>query len=185
MPLIDFVSSLKDNPYFGAGFGLVGVGTALAVLRKGSQYGTVLFRRYYMTTLEVTSRDKSYHWLLQWINTQGRHTTQHLSVETAFVQVSKLIGRFYYIVKKLQCMVQQKATLSYRHDTMHRDYDLVVSLGLPIHKSLSVELDVPVTVEQIDTYLFSDATKFGTNRKSSAESVAGSVLEIAVLVVKP
>ena len=86
MPLADFISSLKENQFFGAGFGLVGVGAFLAIARKGSQYALSFFQRYGLTTLEITSRDKSYQWLLHWINAQGQRT-QHLSVQTAFYQV--------------------------------------------------------------------------------------------------
>ncbi|MBN3308428.1 mitochondrial chaperone BCS1 [Amia ocellicauda] len=85
MPFSDFLGALKDNPYFGAGFGLVGVGTALAVARKGAQLGMIAFRRHYMITLEVPSKDKSYQWLLSWI-TKHAHRTQHLSVETSYMQ---------------------------------------------------------------------------------------------------
>ncbi|XP_065357050.1 mitochondrial chaperone BCS1 [Calliphora vicina] len=86
MPLNELISSLSTNPYFGAGFGLFGIGAGAAILRKGLQGGLVLFRRHLMITLEVPCRDKSYQWLLQWITTRGARETQHLSVETSFVQ---------------------------------------------------------------------------------------------------
>lgn len=86
MTIVDYVHTLSDNPYFGAGFGLFGIGAGAALLRKGMQTGIMLFRRHYMITLEVPCRDKSYQWLLQWITHKGARGTQHLSVETSFEQ---------------------------------------------------------------------------------------------------
>lgn len=73
-------------PLVAAGFGLVGVGAGLAVLRRGLQLGTVLFKRHYTVTLEVPSRDRSYQWLLQWITARAARNTQHISVETTYTQ---------------------------------------------------------------------------------------------------
>lgn len=86
MPLNDVVSELASNNLFTAGFGLFGVGASAALLRKAMQGAFILFRRHYMITLEVPCRDKSYQWLLQWISQKGARKTQHLSVETSFVQ---------------------------------------------------------------------------------------------------
>ncbi|KAF2346151.1 BCS1 N-terminal [Trinorchestia longiramus] len=87
MGLQDIITSLSDNPYFGAGFGLFGLGAATAVLRKGLMIGSLLFRRHYTTTLEVPCRDKSYQWVLTWITEKGAQNTQHLGVETKFTQI--------------------------------------------------------------------------------------------------
>ncbi|KAK7864167.1 hypothetical protein R5R35_004083 [Gryllus longicercus] len=86
MVLSEYISSLSENPYFGAGFGLFGVGAAAAVLRKALQGSVILLRRHCMITLEVPCRDKSYQWLLHWITHKGARQTQHLSVETSFEQ---------------------------------------------------------------------------------------------------
>ena len=85
MGISELLATLGDNPYFGAGFGLIGIGTGIAMLKKSSQMGMIMFRRHYMTTLEVPSRDKSYYWLLEWLGARGMYT-QHLSVETTFRQ---------------------------------------------------------------------------------------------------
>ena len=85
MAIGEYIAALKDNPYFGAGFGLVAVGAFLAVAKKGAQYGTIALRRHLLMTLEVPSKDKSYYWLLQWITVNARRA-QHLSVETTFQQ---------------------------------------------------------------------------------------------------
>lgn len=44
MGLIEYAKTLADNPYFGAGFGLVGIGAGAAVLRKISQGAMIYFR---------------------------------------------------------------------------------------------------------------------------------------------
>ena len=81
-------SSLDGNPYFSAGFGLGLLGTGLAALRGGAKAAATLAQRHLLVTLEVTSKDKAYPWVLQWLTAQATRpgaaaaAAQHMSVDT-------------------------------------------------------------------------------------------------------
>ena len=65
-----FFSALQSNPYFEAGFGLSLFGTALAAARGGAKGMTTMARRHMLVTMEVTSKDRAYPWVLSWLTEQ-------------------------------------------------------------------------------------------------------------------
>lgn len=76
---------LSSNPYFSAGFGLGILGTGLTLARGAGRAALTLAQRHLLVTLEVTSKDRSYPWVLALLTAQaGRRATlgQHLSVDT-------------------------------------------------------------------------------------------------------
>ncbi|KAJ3340084.1 hypothetical protein HDU93_007426 [Gonapodya sp. JEL0774] len=77
-------AAFEGNPYFTAGFGLFGVGTALAVLRKGFVQGASIARRRLLVTLEIPSKDKAYPWVLNWMTSSPTASAWNptLSVQT-------------------------------------------------------------------------------------------------------
>ncbi|KAJ1964379.1 Complex III assembly protein translocase and chaperone [Dipsacomyces acuminosporus] len=72
--MVDFTTVLSDNPYFSAGFGLIGVGAGVAVLRQGARRGADLVRRQLLVSMEIPSHDKSYQWVLGWLSRRGAET---------------------------------------------------------------------------------------------------------------
>ena len=49
----DYLTSLGENPYFGAGAGLFGVGVVTQAARKGSVILSSILKRKYVLTMEV------------------------------------------------------------------------------------------------------------------------------------
>lgn len=83
---------ISDNAFFGAGVGLIGVTAGLAMVRQGLVQATSIARRRLFVTLEIPSKDKSYHWFLQWMASNQekgairRMWNPALSVETQVVK---------------------------------------------------------------------------------------------------
>ena len=75
---------LGQNPYFSAGFGLMGLGAGLAIARQGLIKGTSIMKKQLLVTLEIPSRDKSYLWFLHWMARQQARRAHHLAVETQY-----------------------------------------------------------------------------------------------------
>ena len=77
---------LEGNPYFSAGFGLGLLATASAAMRGAGKAAVTMAQRHLLVTLEVTSKDKAYPWVLQWLTRQAEAANssvgQHLSVDT-------------------------------------------------------------------------------------------------------
>ncbi|KAJ7172273.1 P-loop containing nucleoside triphosphate hydrolase protein [Mycena filopes] len=86
-PASSLLSFAADNPYFQAGFGLLGVGAAMTVARTGSIWGATVLRRRMLVSLEIDNRDRAYDWFLAAASSASRSAapwirSHELSVET-------------------------------------------------------------------------------------------------------
>jgi len=80
-------SFLQGNPYFGAGFGLAVLGFAGQLLKRGVGTAYLAAQRKYLISLEVTSKDPSFHWVLRWVNHQFEGKARRLILQTHRKQV--------------------------------------------------------------------------------------------------
>eukprot|EP00667_Euglena_gracilis_P012132 EG_transcript_12438 len=82
---MDVLGALQGNPYFSAGAGLYGVGIGLMMARGGSRVAVDFIKRYYLTTIEMTNKDPSYSWLLDWMGQSQKVNFQQMSVQSSAV----------------------------------------------------------------------------------------------------
>lgn len=81
-------SSMSKNPLFAGGVGIASLGVGAAIVRRGLLSGLLLAQKYFTVSLEIPSKDRSYQWMLHWINRHTSGKTQHLGVETTFTQLN-------------------------------------------------------------------------------------------------
>jgi chaperone BCS1 len=86
-----------ENEVFSGGFGLAILALGAKFLRGGSSAALTVIRKNIFITLEVTSKDRSYPWVLQWISAQGKRT-QHLSVDTCLSSVGGRVSTSFSFV---------------------------------------------------------------------------------------
>ncbi|KAL4794615.1 BCS1 N terminal-domain-containing protein [Aspergillus venezuelensis] len=63
------LAQLTGNPFFTAGFGLAGLGVGVRVAQRGLRRGADLLRRRMLVEVEITHKDDSYQWFLNWMKT--------------------------------------------------------------------------------------------------------------------
>ncbi|KAI9775894.1 MAG: hypothetical protein M1835_005669 [Candelina submexicana] len=80
-----FLSQLKSNPFFTAGFGLAALGTVAAVAQRGARQGAALIRRRLLVDIEINVHDESYQWFLHWMS---RYQSAQLSNSTLLPSTS-------------------------------------------------------------------------------------------------
>uniref|UniRef100_A0AC35UAB9 Mitochondrial chaperone BCS1 n=1 Tax=Rhabditophanes sp. KR3021 TaxID=114890 RepID=A0AC35UAB9_9BILA len=80
------ISSLTSNQFFSAGAGLAGLGFAATLGRRFMIIGNALFRRRFMTSLQLNNEDPAYSWVLDYINKQSSSKTRNVSVNSIVSQ---------------------------------------------------------------------------------------------------
>eukprot|EP01038_Epipyxis_sp_PR26KG_P013543 gene13543-18167_t len=94
--LFDFQSLLASNSVFSGGIGLAVLAGSAQFLRQGSRIGLQILKRNFLVTLEITSKDRAYPWVLQWLNARSS-SNRHLSVETSLSASNSNIVRFSFV----------------------------------------------------------------------------------------
>ena len=74
--------AMLSNPYFSAGAGLWVLTVGGMLGRQASVMFSALMRRKFVVSLEVSSRDSGYEWMLRWLASQHSFKVQQMSVLT-------------------------------------------------------------------------------------------------------
>lgn len=87
----DFLELFQtDNPVFTGGIGLGLLAVGAKGLSSGYSTALLLLKRHFLVTLEITSKDRAYPWVLQWLTSHSKKN-QHLSVETTFKPINSIV----------------------------------------------------------------------------------------------
>lgn len=78
---------MSANPYFQAGAGIYCLTFAAVIGRYGSQMVSSMMKRKFVVSMEMTNRDPSYDWVMQWMSRHPTFSFQQISVITQNVTI--------------------------------------------------------------------------------------------------
>ncbi|KAL3482358.1 BCS1 N terminal-domain-containing protein [Aspergillus californicus] len=120
-------SQLTSNPFFTAGFGLAGLGAGVRLGQKGLRHGADLLRRRMLVEVEITHRDDSYPWFLQWMTLYQQsqlNTAQSAASRSGFVD--SILRRF---TPRMRNLSMQTQNVKQPNGAIHTHFTLVPGPG--------------------------------------------------------
>lgn len=96
-PFAEWSIAAASNPYFSAGIGLFGVGTAVTFLKHAFINAFQVYKKIVITSMEITSKDPIYHWLLPYLTKNAVVHSHRYSVH-ANVKKMHMKDAFYWLV---------------------------------------------------------------------------------------
>nr|CCC92135.1 unnamed protein product [Trypanosoma congolense IL3000] len=76
------LGSMAQNPFFSAGVGLYFITFAAAAVRSASVMLKAALRRRFVISMEITSQDESYGWMVRWLASNPAFQVQQVNVTT-------------------------------------------------------------------------------------------------------
>ncbi|KAI9789878.1 MAG: hypothetical protein M1833_002144 [Piccolia ochrophora] len=122
-------TQLSSNPFFTAGFGLAGLGAALAFAQRGVRQSASLLKRRLLVDVEISRNDESYQWFLHWMS---QYQSRQLSERGKLTSLRKdgviasLVRRF---TPGLHHLSIQTSKASNPNGSLHTQFSLVPGPG--------------------------------------------------------
>ncbi|OJJ44306.1 hypothetical protein ASPZODRAFT_135112 [Penicilliopsis zonata CBS 506.65] len=120
-------SQLTSNPLFTAGFGLAGLGAGLGLAQKGVRHGAALIRRRMLVDVEISIKDDSYPWFLNWMTLYQQAqmgSAQSAASRSGFME--RVLQKFTPGMRHLSIQTQK---IEHANGAIHAHFALVPGPG--------------------------------------------------------
>ncbi|KAI9843599.1 MAG: hypothetical protein M1838_002531 [Thelocarpon superellum] len=128
----NLIAQLSANPFFTAGFGLAGLGAAIAVAQKGVRQAASLLKRRLLVDVEISRNDESYQWFLHWMSRYHSAQLSHSSVLPSAdhgIKPTRFSALWRRLVPGLHHLSIQTSKISRPNGSLHTQFSLVPGPG--------------------------------------------------------
>ncbi|KAF3492272.1 mitochondrial chaperone BCS1 [Arthroderma uncinatum] len=121
-------AQLSENPFFTAGFGLAGLGAGLTLAQRGFRHGAILVRRRMLVDVEISIKDDSYPWFLNWMTLYQRSqlTNQPARGHAQTTFMNSLLNRLTPGMRHLSIQTEK---IEHANGAIHTHFALIPGPG--------------------------------------------------------
>ncbi|KAK2738382.1 hypothetical protein FQN57_007059 [Myotisia sp. PD_48] len=121
-------AQLSENPFFAAGFGLAGLGAGLTLAQRGIRHGAILLRQRMLVDVEISIKDDSYPWFLNWMTLYQRSQLTNQSAHNVAKHgfMNSLLNKLTPGMRHLSIQTQK---IEHSNGAIHTHFSLIPGPG--------------------------------------------------------